>query len=595
MTELIRSKESPLSASTATGDILMQQLKSAIVGMSSITPQNGTSVSRTINVIWSAFLDNLFKDSFINQWYLDNLLAATGDLNNYNLTSIKAPMKATRNLMNTFATNVEFQLMENTPQSRQKVRTSFTALETKLRMNLANIFRHSSSDLAELPTFAFSSTIYFMVQTQFQRYATAWGFDNNAIVTQRTNVRNSLANFSNHTRATFEAMSNKIVNTPRTEIIFDELDAQHKLESVLLLRLALIPTVFDYVAMWWRMDLSTFPSGTYGEQVRLLFSKISGNVVDPSTSTTPSGFDYAGTYQRMEELFSGAKFEHYRGQVTQIQFCFSNQGVISVTRSLKLSNKTTVTVTPRSPTDTVSSVQSVIISPTIKDQGINLGHVEVPLFIGLEIHVGYMYAVGVVGQTYLHQAEYPLQNFNISVPGHKISDLFPWSKTRDILMDYKIVDAIQGALIPSEVFPENVVLARVSTMINAQKYHEISGNVTFAKDHHTIGSHSMRMEPSSRIRYYFEANGVVVETYTIGIFAKTTGAASTVRIYNQVNRVKTLLTTVNIPASTDYTAYNDLMALIDVKKDPYTNLEYLTIEPSAEIFLNAIILNPISL
>ncbi|GAM20498.1 hypothetical protein SAMD00019534_036730 [Acytostelium subglobosum LB1] len=593
----------------------MEGIKAAVVGASAFIPDVGPIVSPTLDVVWSAFIENTQSTPFNEEWFLSGLRAVIGEeLVKFDLTDIKAKLDATGILITTFADYVDDFATSNTEGTREQVRDAYNALETGLRMHLAGDFKKAGYELGELPAFAIAATLYFMLQSEFHKNAAAWQFDAATISTQRGYFTKYLKEYTDYTRATYDTAVASIVNAP-DDPHDPYTSGKKKFDKVLLLRRTLIPLVFDYVSMWWRYDGLMFPNGTYGEQVRKLFTPTGGYAVDKNSVPSPaeSGGEYFFgylSYQKHDELFTAGRFEEFRGLITQAQIKHNKEFMLAIRRHFKdPGNKNFVIPwygSKNAPDDWV--VKTMDFNPTYSDQSISLTSVAFPLEIA-STSPSCKFEFSVTGGSYREEtchgifhptcevsyAQWDLEKTtDLSVPGHKIGDIFTWNLNPLIMYNsYDVVDVLQVGFVPADVFAQNVAFKRLTTIIDAQKYFEYSGTVTFAKDHVTIGAHAMKISVGGALRFYVESQDLA-STFSMGFRGKSSGGISFVNIYRNLDGVKTLVVSGLIGSSTSYSTFFDNYTPIQLKKDPYKKKEYLTLEvDGSDLYLSSLIFKPI--
>ncbi|GAM17684.1 hypothetical protein SAMD00019534_008590 [Acytostelium subglobosum LB1] len=606
----------------ADGAKFMEGLKAAMVALTACTPTDCPNAVNAINTMMATFIDKSSSTQFIDSWFMNDLRGAVGKtLESNDAAQVKIRFRGTSSLLANLAKSVESQLKLNTETTRKTVRTAFRALESNLRMIIDTNFDPNPKHLAELPQYTMAATFYFMIQSQFQRFATQWGFDSTVIDAQSRNLKTCLVKYSNHARDTFELAVSKIALEPEE----GPMAGQNKFDRVIQLRRTIIPAVFDFVAMWSRMDGSVFPSGSYAEPIRKLYSPTAGFLVDWQAVDKVHSKQYEPdyiTYQRTEEMFQHANHEQYLGQLIQVKFIQNYYYLHSIGPKSMQRNKIDTIETGGSRGNSpqgkaIGGLPAGIItfklSPTLNDQNISLVSEAFPLMIAstnpgpkkIDLHFhgipkrrpGCWLHVELLEQyeycVFPEDWEVPYKdNTDFSVTGHKITDIFAWYMT---IRSEEIgtADVIQAAFIPKEVFPENALLPKVTTMINAQKYVTSNGNVGLVRDDFMIGSHSMKMPAGSALMFYFEASGAD-RSFNIGLFAKAPVNPASVSIFRQVGSAsRTLITTISIPMSDDYKSYIDISTVVPIKKDPYTTRESFTIETNTVIYLNSVIFSPL--
>ncbi|GAM17677.1 hypothetical protein SAMD00019534_008520 [Acytostelium subglobosum LB1] len=608
----------------ADGAKFMDGLKAAVVALTACTPTDCPNAVNAINAMMATFIDKSSSTQFIDSWFMNDLRGAVGKtLESYDAAQVKIRFRAVSSLLANLAKSVESQLKLNTETTRKAVRTAFKTLESRLRMIIDTNFDPNPIHIAELPQYTMAATVYFMIQSQFQRFATQWGFDSTVIDAQSRNLKTCLVKYTNHTRATFDLAVAKIALEPEEGLMA----GQNKYDRVIQLRRAIIPAVFDFVAMWSRMDGSVFPSGSYSEPVRKLFSPTAGFLtdwyhlsIDADNELVPG----EATYQRAEELFHLSEYESYLGQLTQIRFIQNRKHLIALRRKMKRNQAFNTDMDYAKASrlyDDDAGLPNIIttfqLGSTINDQNITLVSSAFPDLVestnpgskftvhfdgfiykrpGCWRHRGKANLSTPVGDICLFAEDWEVptkNNTDFSVSVHKLNDIFAWYMDNEEA-DKIGLDVIQAAFIPKEVFPENVLLPKVTTMINAQKYMTNNiGSVVLAKDDFTIGSHSIKMPSGSALMYFFEASGAD-RSFNIGLFAKAPANPATVSIYRQVGPAgRTLITTISIPVSGDYKSYVDISTVVPIKKDPYTTKDYIVIQTNAVIYLNAVTFNPV--
>ncbi|GAM17676.1 hypothetical protein SAMD00019534_008510 [Acytostelium subglobosum LB1] len=186
-----------------------------------------------------------------------------------------------------------------------------------------------------------------------------------------------MVKYSDHTRSTFDLAISQIALEPEG----GPMDGQNKFDRVIQLRRAIIPAVFDFVAMWSRMDGSVFPSGSYSEPVRKLYSPSAGYLVDWKLIRLNLGklfFPKEINYQRMEEMFQSAHFEQYIRQIIQIKFLHDTRYLVAIHRTMR-NNPVGKTDTEWSRVGTIyHGISTFVISPSIIDQNITLIRTALP-------------------------------------------------------------------------------------------------------------------------------------------------------------------------------------------------------------------------
>ncbi|GAM16948.1 hypothetical protein SAMD00019534_001230 [Acytostelium subglobosum LB1] len=499
----------------------MEMLKAYVITGVSFIPEVGPALSGMIDTIWSGFIENTPINDFNEDWYLAGIRDVVGDeLIKFDISNSLATLQGLVRHSQDFHTYVNESKYNSSQGVHDMIKSFYFSLDSGLRDHLAGDFNRPGYELGELPSYAIAATIYFMLQVEFNRHATEWGYEENVICIQRQIAFNVMPIYTNNCMAIFQSTLAKIVATEDTD---EPISGRNTFEKILALRRILILAVFDYVGMWWQMDSVMFPMGVYAERVRKVWGPTLGYARDIDAVHDPNQLD--PTY-----------FDRFTGPD------------ITYARYMEIHPDNIIYATEWSRNDKPPADYDgyfIYFPKTFRDSKLTMIGTSVPKYISndnpensfLLFVDAYSDDMENCIDPQVGCSTTPEERYNnFKVPFHKVGDIVAWDSNNVINLKYEVTDALMVGFVPTNVFHSNTVFRHTTTAIDAQKFTVKQGGSIFVRDHFTIGSHALMIPTGNVLSYNFIAQDNKGSDHYLGILAclKTAGAPVTVTITHSI-------------------------------------------------------------
>ncbi|EFA76938.1 hypothetical protein PPL_09690 [Heterostelium album PN500] len=475
-------------------------IKATVVGSTAMIPIVGGGVSTIIDAIWSHILSNQTSNTNALTAMYMNMVKEVVDqqISVYDNADLIAEYAGIDSYINNFKTKLANYTAKPTNVTlKNEMRTAFTTAEQRLKAALVpkGIFRKVGYEVTELMMFTIAATTHLLLLRQVIANGKTWGYPAVDLTGFKNDFKAHIVEYTQHCKVTYANGWSKIA-ADSTKV-----GGGDTFNHILRYRSTMISSVFDYVSMWYTFDQDVFPLGAIGERVRYLWSDVLGWTIDinqpvPGILIEDNLYYNPPSSQFYNYWDSVMQHEKFRGQLhhvdikgnpflytmtpyyyDQTQTSGYRQG-FAVGDNPNIGTLTTMTFPPTGATQTLSMSSDVIVR---------------------KIQV-----TGVTNSI----------NYVSPAPGRNDHNN-PIAYYYDDCRTYGLIDSVCVGFIPSEVFPENVLVAKSETIVDPQKAFYMDAGVLFKKDFTMVGQHAFEMSDKETIKLQVQLQDPKQYTYTI--------------------------------------------------------------------------------
>ncbi|GAM27951.1 hypothetical protein SAMD00019534_111270 [Acytostelium subglobosum LB1] len=495
-----------------------ETVKYAVIGLASCIPVYGTPIAAALWFITTAVEGFISKDSDLNN-YISMCKLIDNKIADYDYSGLLVELKNCADRLNDYV--VAYNNWKATPNVTMQ-NTLLGAL-TNARNQFSTSINHARRpgyEFQELMIFSMMATMNLMLIREAITVGPTYGKPAVEIKQDSATLTALIKEYSAYAKLTYNNGIAKLkTQTPNDSNLWNNINTTRNM---------MIIGVFDYVNVWWTLDLALFPKGgPIQERVRYLYTQLCGHPLKKDWSSV--------TVQDIDPFFSkfvaGANdnwnYQQYQGELKEFQsnwnqdmraFIDAQPVFYDYEKGTRAGHRVTA-VSGQPLTRQIFNVE------TDTHSGAQINYARNPQLIVFPI-----IATGTYGDG-SDPKPHPMFTFRkdyLAFNGHKIANLVPVGINildKDPFPPFSPLQpphiaAFSMGFLPTDVFHQNVVFVDKTTCIDAQKYIHQTGNVDFMPDYFNIGYHAMRLPPAGSFKFRFDLSntGVGAKKFQIWMF-----------------------------------------------------------------------------
>eukprot|EP01133_Synstelium_polycarpum_P001352 gene1352-1547_t len=525
-------------------DVPQESFKAAFMMLGSLLPgQRGNLAASSINLIMTYLISpnaQTRKDAEYTAMIqkLVNPAVAT-----YDSATIAAQLRGCQMQFENFYDHLDS--LAKTPTSeikKEAVRITYQALENDLSCTYIFLAQKVGSELDTLDEFAVFATLHLIILREAILQRKAWGFPDSTIGNYINKFDSCIVKY----RAYVDKWYSYGYNQVKTPITADKYPFM-TFNRINYYRTSMTLYVYDFVNMWWTLDTRIFPrAGVSFERVRYVFTDLLG-VPWSDQQSNP----YARTLQDIEVEFIDNEYHLYQNELTKINYVRDDYRLIKIQPVYYESGATNNErlgdwvggpamfpsfvdqhVVVDDGRDPATCPRTVIVKfdllPKVitfyRDQAATIGEARISTPNTLP-------SVSNLEDIYIKA--YGTRSPKLGYPCNKVGSIIGMGYNNDMTLSYitsnlPILDSIAIGFIGEEVFSENVIFAKITTIIDAQKYKTSSDdtNVTedktvFVRDANGLSQHGITLISPGSLTYELDFEDTAILKYKVSVMVSS--------------------------------------------------------------------------